>query len=585
MGGKRIAEFPNSTAFDLAGRAFVIPRAVPPYENTINPKAGIFNSPSGYISHLPMLEEHADGTYAFHGWMLESIPGELVFEDPRISTLYREEGEPYILLSFTEVLPKEGQIRNRAVILEVGPDGVPRMPEPGAEQLEAAAVLALQQLSTAHPGEELGEVLEKLASALLGAEAAADLRERSPALGWKLGDLALGKRAAQLSTLALAMPRGSPVEDRAQLLLEASPECPTALVEALAAALGKIRLPERINYSPSGIDAKNGTLDENEAGEIVLRTRMRGFPLCPGYAEQVWVFKDWDHFVEYQRGWNGWEQALEEGHRNGGPIDQVPGQVRPLRAKIIATEETFPEFYPRELLSRGEPAEEGGPEKHFRGFGPGTRPVRFERQGNDLYFSGGRHDQLSWAGEIPENLRRGFPIPAGEVRRLPFDHQLRALDVPVYRTLRSQLGMAVELQGAAVPRRMYPGCAKLLSASGDAIELLYCDLVQPLNASARGGGIADLEHVYPEGWRVKQGAADGTPPMSRPGEEQRYALSRAKGRATLLVYQGEADASTGILEFDPIQLLGEMGAESPRRLGSPGEQQVGPPLEVSVPRG
>src|SRR3546814_11749661 len=47
-----------------------------------------------------------------------------------------------------------------------------------------------------------------------------------------------------------------------------------------------------VNFSPAGIDAKNGTIYQNDRGEVVLRSRMRGMSLCPNYGEQVWVFEN-----------------------------------------------------------------------------------------------------------------------------------------------------------------------------------------------------------------------------------------------------------------------------------------------------
>jgi hypothetical protein len=439
LDGQAFAEWPNSTAVRVGGREFVFPRAVRPFTNQIDLEAGIYNAPEDYVSDIPLMERVGEETI-YKKTLLRSIPGKVVFEDPRISTLILGPGQdPVILLSFTEYLPKEGKIRNRAVELELGEDGIflpPKVDENGR---------------------------------------------------------------------------------------------PIGI----------------INLSPEGLDAKNGTLYVDDEGQVVLRTRMRGFDLCPNYAEQVWVFKDWKEFLAYQKEWKGWHTDLTEGSKHeDGAIKPNPRRVRPVRAHIAATEASFPEFYPQDQLAIRTP---GAKRKnihespHFRGFGPGTRPVRIAREGDQLYFSDGKFATQHFAGRIPSELLDTFVVPDGEVRTLTFDHQLRVLHKQV--------------ESMKLPRRVYSATLKLWNAGADRIELLYSDAIQPVTPSSRGGGIPDLEHVYPEGWVDVPAESPDAP-------------------ARLALYAGVADASTERILIDLLALLAEMSGDSPRKKTG----QVAPPL-------
>jgi hypothetical protein len=354
----------------------------------------------------------------------------------------------------------------------------------------------------------------------------------------RISTIRLDPRADPITLLSFTeyQPKEGIIQNRA-VILERDPSDGTFKVPEVD-AIGRPK--QLINFSPAGLDAKNGVLYQNDAGEIVLRSRMRGFDLCPSYAEQVWVFANWSDFLAYQKDWKGWHEDLSEGFHNAGRVEPRADRVRPLRANVVATEASFPELYDEQRLA-AKKTQAPGESPHYRGFGPGTRPVRLEREGDKLYFSDGPSSPKHYAGTIPLRQRDRFVLGDGEVKTLTFDHQLRVLELDV--------------DGLTIPRRVYTGSFKLWNADADRIELIYADALQPVTPHSRGGGIADLEHVYPEGWVEVPGKSKDDP-------------------ARVALYCGVADASTERTELDLVTLLLEMSEGSKRWATG----QVGPPL-------
>ena len=296
-----------------------------------------------------------------------------------------------------------------------------------------------------------------------------------------------------------------------------------------------------INLSPPGTDAKNGLVYQNDAGEIVLKTRINGLSdISPGtYGEQVFVFKSWGEFTEYQAHWGNWRELLAAGSKGEALPPAADGRAQPIRAHVSATEASFPEGYNEAQLKQRSTTDAAGVThtSGYRGFGPGARPIRLEREGNQLFASEGRNAPRTRVGEIPAAQLKTFPIPDGQTKLLTADHQLRTLEIDV--------------DGQTVPKRVYSMAFRLWNAEGDRPELIYSDAAQPVSADARGGGILDLQHVYPVGWAFGEKGADGS--------------------SSVAVWAGAADANTKRYAFDIAKLLGEMSSDSPRRQKLPGK--------------
>jgi hypothetical protein len=275
------------------------------------------------------------------------------------------------------------------------------------------------------------------------------------------------------------------------------------------------------------VDAKNGTVAMNERGEFVVRSRMRpSFDRLPEYAafakeiptwkygEQVFAFESFDALTRYD-----WRFAMRDlFHLHTGKHDAEAGdRIRPSVAKIVATEASFPDLYPADVLAAAK----------TRGFGPGTTPVRIAREGDRLMISDGRNAPQQLGGKIAPALLDRFPIADGGIAYLSFDHELRAAGDP--------------------PKRVYSWAIKLWNDALDTIDLVYADAVQPLREHQRGGsGILDLHHTYPMGRVLLPNSDD-------------------QERAMVRVYAGAADAHTESLDFDLVTLLSEMAAGSARR--------------------
>lgn len=447
LGGERYVELPNSTALTTTDpatgqrRELVLTRGVRPYTNTIDPEAGVFNGPAGYVSDVLLFERVGQGKDArleYRHTLLRSRPeSSFLFEDPRVSTI-QVGAERKILLSGTDYAPhvpgsSAPDVMNRFVELELDARGLPLPVEVDP--------------TSGRP----------------------DFRDLSPA----------------------------PVKD----------------------AGGTWRF----------VDAKNATVAQNTRGELVVRSRMRpDFGALPpeqprwDYGEQVFVFASWDDLTGYD-----WRNGLDDLFGTAG--DEA--RIRPLEAKVIATERSFSELYPAELL----------PETPKLGFGPGTAPLMLTRRDDTLWVSEGPGSEAHFAGKFSHILSDQLPIGDGETKFVTFDHDLRVLEDRRF--------------GEPAKKRVYTGTVKLWSEGLDTLELVYAQAMQPrAEHTYRGTGILDLHHTYPMG-RVLAGHPEDP------------------ARTITRIYAGAADAHTESVELDLVTLLSEMAEGSERRASG----QVAPP--------
>ena len=270
------------------------------------------------------------------------------------------------------------------------------------------------------------------------------------------------------------------------------------------------------NYSY--VDAKNATIATNEAGNIVVRPRLRpdfGDPAVAAlfngktwkYGEQVFVFKDLAALKDYN-----WDNALSD-LAGKGPTDRMGS--RPLKAQGLITDKQLKELYhdPRVDVPHG------------KGLGPGAPPVRVVRRGDKLFLSDGKNAPEHFAGTVDDSIG----LADGEVSYLTLDHEIRYFN--------DTRGKDTFL------KRHYSMSIKKFNPELDHIEAYYGDALQPRTPSELGAdtGIVDLQHVYPMGREIVVGA-DG----------------RASVRASL----GISDAHTELVGVDVVQLLKEMAPGS-----------------------
>ena len=275
----------------------------------------------------------------------------------------------------------------------------------------------------------------------------------------------------------------------------------------------------------SFIDAKNGTIAQNEKGEIVVRLRLRPDFSNPGiralaggqswhYGEQVYVFRNWKDFRHYN-----WDNSLSDLFHPHADLDKIT-RVRPRIAREILRDEDLKEMIndPRVDVSKG------------KGLGPGSIPIRMERVGNKLYISNGVGAPAEYAGTIPKINRANFILKTGEVKFLTLDHEIRYFK-----------------EGSFI-KRHYTASFKLFNDELTHIEAYFADAIQPLTLRERGvtSGILDLQHIYPMGRTIV------------PGNAGRKAIVR--------IYSGSSDANTSQYDMDVMQVLQEMSLGSSQRL-------------------
>lgn len=288
--------------------------------------------------------------------------------------------------------------------------------------------------------------------------------------------------------------------------------------------------PKRTDDGWAFVDAKNGTIAQNEAGEIVVRTRMRPDFSNPTvkamagdktwqYAEQVFVFKNWQAFKVYN-----WNDALVDlfGKRGQIPTESSAG---PSLSKIIILDKDLKE----NLISHDpnlvvEVRSKANPNAKGKGLGPGTRPLRIQRKGNRLYTSDGPGMTEHDAGKIPADRLAGFALADGGVTYLTFDHEIRYVKQKV--------------NGQNLLRRHYSASLKFFDASLTNIISYRPDAIQPKTKYELGfnSGITDLLHVYPMG----------------------FVITKSGNSSVARVYAGASDAHTTIYDFNILQLMLEM---------------------------
>lgn len=290
--------------------------------------------------------------------------------------------------------------------------------------------------------------------------------------------------------------------------------------------------PEFMDLSPAPrlvdgkmlfVDAKNATIAQNDLGQIVVRTRLRpDFKhsfikrLANGdrwdYAEQVFAFENWAHFRSYD-----WNDALVDLFGRRGEVATSSTRA-PLVAKTIIRDSDL-----KEHLVSNDPKLRIASEKP-KGLGPGTRPVRLVREGNELFASEGFGAELVSLGKIPNELLTKFPVEDGRAVYATFDHEIRYL----YQTVGD----------AKLRRRHYSASIKIFDATLTNMIGYLPDVIQTVTPAERGlnSGILDLQHVYPMGWVLARDA---------------------NGKQIVRVYAGASDAHTTIYDFNMIRLLAE----------------------------
>ncbi|MES2965995.1 MAG: hypothetical protein V4760_19085, partial [Bdellovibrionota bacterium] len=271
------------------------------------------------------------------------------------------------------------------------------------------------------------------------------------------------------------------------------------------------------------VDAKNATIAQNELGQIVVRTRLRPDfkhpyveKLARGdrweYAEQVFVFENWSHFRSYD-----WNDALVDlfGQRASEPTSSARA---PLTAKTIIREADL-----KEHLKSNDPNLRIASEKP-KGLGPGTRPIRLERRGQELFGADAPGAPAVSLGNIPARLMEKFPIADGDVVYVTFDHEIRY--------------MYQKVGSSNLRRRHYSASIKIFDPTLTRIVDYLPDVIQTVTPAERGlnSGILDLQHVYPMGWTISP---------------------NAQGKSIVRVYAGASDAHTTIYDFNMIRLLAE----------------------------
>jgi hypothetical protein len=226
------------------------------------------------------------------------------------------------------------------------------------------------------------------------------------------------------------------------------------------------------------------------------------------------VFDDLEHLQRYD-----WRNALDLvlAAELGVEPMSPPRQTDPLSAKLVMTERSLADFYDESLAVKDKPI----------GFGPGTRPLRLERRGDQLLVSDGPGAKQYAAGRIEDDS----VLRDGEVVHLSFDHKLRYLFEPE----------------SGAQKRVYSGSITLWEKDLETVRLLYDDVVQPVRPHQVGlSGILDLHHAaYHMGVML---------------------LPQGDG-CTVRVTAGEADAHTVSYDWDLAKLLAELASQERRASG------------------
>ncbi|HVK60351.1 MAG TPA: hypothetical protein VM432_02325 [Bdellovibrionales bacterium] len=279
--------------------------------------------------------------------------------------------------------------------------------------------------------------------------------------------------------------------------------------------------PKKTDAGIVFVDAKNGTIAQNELGQIVVRTRMRPDfknsyvqSLADGqswkYAEQVFVFSDWNHFQSYN--WN--DSLIDLFHKRG--IEPTESAQGPITAMTIIRDTDL-----KERLESNQEDVTIATEKG-KGLGPGTRPLRVRRDGNRIMISESPTSPEAFAGTIPQDRLNDFTVRDGQVIFVTFDHEIRYLKQ--------------KTNGRTFYRRHYSASTKFFDETLTRLIGYDADTIQPVTTLERGqdSGILDLQHVYPMGWTLQLSST---------------------GPTKVRVYAGAADAHTTIYDFDIVRLI------------------------------
>lgn len=273
------------------------------------------------------------------------------------------------------------------------------------------------------------------------------------------------------------------------------------------------------------VDAKNATIAQNDLGQIVVRARLRPDfnhefikKLADGqkwnYAEQVFTFKNFEEFKKYN-----WNDALVDlfGKTKS---EKLYSRVRPVSSKTIIKDTDL-----REHLNKFDGDAKLATYKN-KGLGPGTRPIRVTRKGNELFISeDARAEQIS-AGRLGFDALQALKIKDGETLYLTFDHEIRYFEQNV--------------DGKPMLRRHYSASIKVFDKTLKNMVGYLPDVIQAIRPEERGlnSGILDLQHVYPMG----------------------YVIDKSSGRGVVRVYSGASDAHTTAYDFNIAKLLSEKRA-------------------------
>jgi hypothetical protein len=417
-GSRKYIEFPNSTMMtttDASGntRIWVLTRGVRYYKDRVNRETGEIN-PRGYVSDV-LLFEMVNGEPKFHSVYLESAPeSKFLFEDPRISVVSDGKGGQVYLLSGTDYSPHVGVKDNP----DRNPDVMNRYVELKIDA-KTGVPLPIEVDSQTHQPK---------------------FEDLSPA--------------------------------------------PVKIRDAFVDAQG-VSHPAKYR----AIDAKNATVSVNENGEVVVLARLRPdfkgdpemlrlFDNQPwDYAEQTFIFKNWDEFKAYDR------RDLMVDLAGKASSEKTYGRIRPRVARELVRDKDLKEH----LRVRERDRDKLEIVEGQKGMGPGTRPLRIERAGDLILASDGPGLPLQIHDVILPSERASYPMKDGEVVYVKLDHEIRK----VYQKTAT----------GKLKRRHYSAVAKVLNSRMNEMTDYLPDVVQPKNEYELGkdSGILDLLHVYPMG--------------------------------------------------------------------------------------
>jgi hypothetical protein len=490
-GERKYVEFPNSTMMTTADaqgntRTWVLTRGVRFYKDRVNRITGEIN-PRGYVSDV-LLFEMVKGKPKFHSVYLESAPElKFMFEDPRISIVPDGKGGQTYLLSGTDYSP------------HIGPTDNPK---------------------------------------------------RNPDVMNRYIELKINSRTGE--------PQPIHVDPKTRLpeFEDLSP-APVKIKEAFTDSKGDFHAAR---YRT--IDAKNATVSVNENGEVVVLARLRpDFTNDPemvdlfdhrpwDYAEQTFLFRNWDEFKAYDR------RDLMVDLAGKASSEKTFGKIRPVIARELVRDKDLHEY----LKVRDQDLGKLEIIKGQKGMGPGTRPLRIQRIGDLLLASDGPGLPMYVHEVLLPSERETYPMKEGEVVYVKLDHEIRK----IYQ----------QTPSGKLKRRHYSAVAKILDSKMAEMTDYLPDVVQPKNEYELGkdSGILDLLHVYPMGIGITPKAgmklSRVTPEMlqqlatlrakAQSGlkddrlnyETQLAKVSRQAGNAKILATAGISDAHTSIWEVN-----------------------------------